>query len=153
MLTELCLRSKALWGYDNEFMQACRGELTLTASTMRSSSSWFQVAEIDGHVIGVAQVTVKGELAKLDKVFVEPTRLRSGAGKALFEWAANVARRAGALTMVVEADPNAAGFYHVWEPLTTGLHRLARYRADFFRNYNCGFNRRRFRPTARAFRS
>ncbi len=111
MLTELCLRSKALWGYDNEFMQACRGELTLTASTMRSSSSWFQVAEIDGHVIGVAQVTVKGELAILDKVFVEPTRLRSGAGKALFEWAANVARRAGALTMVVEADPNAAGFY------------------------------------------
>jgi N-acetylglutamate synthase-like GNAT family acetyltransferase len=111
MLTELCLRSKALWGYDNEFMQACRGELTLTASTMRSSSSWFQVAEIDGHVIGVAQVTVKGELAKLDKVFVEPTRLRSGAGKALFEWAANVARRAGTLTMVVEADPNAAGFY------------------------------------------
>jgi GNAT superfamily N-acetyltransferase len=109
MLTELCLRSKALWGYDNEFMQACRDELTLTASMMQSSC--FKVAEIEGHVIGVAQVTVKGELAKLDKVFVEPTRLRSGAGKALFEWAANVARRAGALTMVVEADPNAAGFY------------------------------------------
>jgi N-acetylglutamate synthase-like GNAT family acetyltransferase len=110
MLTELCFRSKALWGYDNEFMQACRDELTLTASMMQSSSC-FKVAEIDGHVIGVAQVTVKGEPAKLDKVFVEPTRLRSGAGKALFEWAANVARRAGALTMVVEADPNAAGFY------------------------------------------
>ncbi len=123
MLTELCLRSKALWGYDNEFMQACRGELTLTASTMRSSSSWFQVAEIDGHVIGVAQVTVKGELAKLDKVFVEPTRLRSGAGKALFEWAANVARRAGALTMVVEADPNAAGFYRRMGAIDDGTAR------------------------------
>ena len=56
MLTELCLRSKALWGYDNEFMQACRDELTLTASMMRSSSC-FKVAEIDGTVIGVAQVT------------------------------------------------------------------------------------------------
>jgi GNAT superfamily N-acetyltransferase len=122
MLTELCLRSKALWGYDNEFMQACRGELTLTASMMRSSSC-FQVAEIDGHVIGVAQVTVKAELAKLDKVFVEPTRLRSGAGKALFEWAANVARRAGALTMVVEADPNAAGFYRRMGAIDDGTAR------------------------------
>ena len=60
-------------------MQACRGELTLTASIMQSSS--LKVAEIGGHLVGVAQVTVKGELAELDKLFVEPTRLRSGAGK------------------------------------------------------------------------
>jgi hypothetical protein len=82
-LTDLCLRSKAVWGYDEEFMQACRGEHTLTASIMQSS--YLKVAEIGGHLVGVAQVTVKGELAELDKLFVEPTRLRSGAGKALFE--------------------------------------------------------------------
>ena len=29
-LTELCLRSKAVWGYDAAFMQACRRELTMT---------------------------------------------------------------------------------------------------------------------------
>ncbi len=109
ILTELCLRSKAVWGYDEEFMQACRGELTLTALIMRSS--YLKVAEIGGHLVGVAQVTVKGELAELDKLFVEPTRLRSGAGKALFDWATTVARDAGAVTMVIEADPDAAGFY------------------------------------------
>jgi GNAT superfamily N-acetyltransferase len=109
MMTELCLRSKAVWGYDEDFMRACRRELTLTASIMQSS--YLRVAEIDGHLIGVVQVTVKGELAELDKLFVEPTRLRSGAGKALFEWATSVARDAGAATMVVAADPNAAGFY------------------------------------------
>ena len=99
ILTELCLRSKAAWGYDEEFMQACRAELTLTASIMRSSC--LKVAEIGGHIVGVAQVTVNGELAELDKLFVEPTRLRSGAGKALFDWATTVARDGGVLFLTL----------------------------------------------------
>jgi len=109
VLTDLCLRSKAVWGYDEAFMQACQGELTLTASTMQSS--YLQVAEIGGHLVGVAQVTVKGDLAELDKLFVEPISLRSGAGKALFEWATTTARNAGAVSMVIDADPDAVGFY------------------------------------------
>jgi GNAT superfamily N-acetyltransferase len=109
ILTELCIRSKAVWGYDEEFMLACRGELTLTASIMKSSP--LKVAETDGHLVGVAQITVQGELAELNKLFVEPTHLRCGAGKALFEWAATISREAGAATMVIEADPDAAGFY------------------------------------------
>jgi len=47
---------------------------------------YLKVAEIGGHLVGVAQVTVKGEHAELDKLFVEPTRLCCGAGKALFDW-------------------------------------------------------------------
>ena len=95
-LIDLCLRSKAVWGYDEEFMQACRGDLTLdegfmqacrgdltlTASLIRPS--YVRVAEIRERLVGVAQVNVKEELAELDKLFIEPTRLRSGAGKALF---------------------------------------------------------------------
>jgi GNAT superfamily N-acetyltransferase len=108
-LTGLCLRSKAVWGYDEAFMRACRGELTLTASTMRSS--YLKVAEIGGYLVGVAQVTVKGRVAELDKLFVEPSRLRSSAGKALFEWAAMIARDRGAASMVIESDPDAASFY------------------------------------------
>jgi N-acetylglutamate synthase-like GNAT family acetyltransferase len=108
-LTELCLRSKAVWGYGEEFMQACRGELTVTASMIQSSR--FKVAEIDGHLVGAVQVTVKGELAELDKLFVEPIGLRRGAGSALFRWAIAAAREAGAETLAIEADPCAAGFY------------------------------------------
>jgi GNAT superfamily N-acetyltransferase len=108
-LTELCLRSKAVWGYDEAFMRACRAELTLTTAMMQSSG--IMVAEVDGRLVGMVQVTVKEGLAELDKLFVEPTRLRAGAGRALFEWAASIARDAGATTMVIEADPEAAGFY------------------------------------------
>jgi GNAT superfamily N-acetyltransferase len=109
ILTELCLRSKAVWGYDEDFMQACRVELTLTPAIMRSS--YIKVAEINGHLVGVAQVTINGQLAELDKLFVEPTHLRSGAGKALFGWATSIARDGGAVTMVIDADPDAVGFY------------------------------------------
>jgi hypothetical protein len=66
ILTELCLRSKAVWGCDKEFMEACRDELTLTPSTMQSSH--FKVAEIGRCLIGMAQVTVKGDTAELDKL-------------------------------------------------------------------------------------
>jgi GNAT superfamily N-acetyltransferase len=130
-LIDLCLRSKAVWGYDEEFMQACRrdltldeeqacrGDLTLTASLIRSS--YVRVAEISEHLVGVAQVNVKEELAELDKLFIEPTRLRSGAGKALFEWAVTTARDAGAATMVIDADPNAAGFYRRMGAVDDGM--------------------------------
>ena len=59
-LTELCLRSKAVWGYDEHFMEACRAELTVTPERM--NSPYFQVAESDGCVVGVAQITLRGRL-------------------------------------------------------------------------------------------
>jgi len=108
-LTELCLRSKAVWGYDEHFMEACRDELTITAEKMKSSD--FQVAESDGRVVGVAQITLKGKVAELSSLFVEPTRLRCGAGRQLFDWAKKTARSAGAAHLVIEADPYEAGFY------------------------------------------
>jgi GNAT superfamily N-acetyltransferase len=108
-LTELCLRSKAVWGYDEHFMEACRAGLTITPEMMKSSD--LQVAESDGHVVGVAQITLKGKIAELSSLFVEPDRLRCGAGRQLFDWAKRTARGAGAAHLVIEADPYAAGFY------------------------------------------
>jgi GNAT superfamily N-acetyltransferase len=108
-LTELCLRSKAVWGYDEHFMEACRAELTITPGKM--NSSYFQVAESDGRVVGVAQITLKEGIAELSSLFVEPAQLRCGAGRQLFDWAKRAARVAGAAYLVIEADPYAAGFY------------------------------------------
>jgi GNAT superfamily N-acetyltransferase len=59
----------------------------------------------------VAQVTLNDCGAELDKLFVEPPWLRSGAGRRLFGWAKEIASEAGAVTLVIEADPDAAGFY------------------------------------------
>jgi len=108
-LTDLCLRSKAVWGYDHAFINACRIELTLTPEML--SSSCAQVAERSGFIIGFAQIVSTGEVADLTKLFVEPTDLRSGVGSTLFQWAISAAREAGARTMTIEADPCAAAFY------------------------------------------
>jgi GNAT superfamily N-acetyltransferase len=108
-LTELCLRSKAVWGYDDAFMAACRRELTLTPA--RITASWVQVAELDGRLAGIAEVKSSGDTAQLEKLFVEPAMLRTGTGRKLLDWAKATARAAGATALVIEADPDAAEFY------------------------------------------
>ena len=108
-LTELCLRSKAVWGYDAAFMQACRTELAVTPAAITSSR--VQVAEIDGRLAGVAEIKSEGQIAQLEKLFVEPAMLRSGTGRKLLDWAMATARAAGAMSLLIEADPDAAPFY------------------------------------------
>jgi GNAT superfamily N-acetyltransferase len=108
-LSELCLRAKAVWGYDDAFMTACRTELTLRPAELQSTH--LQVAERETAVAGLAQVKVTDVDADLLKLFVEPALLRSGVGRLLFEWAIDTARALGAVQMIIEADPGAVPFY------------------------------------------
>jgi GNAT superfamily N-acetyltransferase len=108
-LSELCLRSKAVWGYDDAFMAACRGELTLHPDELRTT--YIQLAERDAIVVGLTQLKVANRDADLTKLFVEPALLGSGVGRLLFEWATAKARDLGAVRMMIEADPGAAPFY------------------------------------------
>src|SRR5438045_1001539 len=54
-LSELCLRSKAAWGYNVEFLEACRSELFFDQRDLQLTS--IAIAEHGGEVVGVAQVT------------------------------------------------------------------------------------------------
>ena len=108
-LSDLCFRSKAVWGYDDEFMEACRGELSFGPGDLEVTL--IAVAEHDGKPIGVAQVKVIDKDADLLKLFVEPSALRSGIGKALLVWATDVAKKLGATRLTIDADPDAAPFY------------------------------------------
>jgi hypothetical protein len=71
-LSDLCFRSKAVWGYDEEFMEACRGELSFEPRDL--ALTFIAVAEHNGKPIGVAQVKVVDREADLLKLFVESTR-------------------------------------------------------------------------------
>ena len=109
LLTDLCLRSKAVWGYDDAFMRACRTELTLSPADFARSS--LQVAVEGETIAGVVQVVVAGDDADLAKLFIAPSTLRTGVGRKLFDWAVNNARQHGARWLWIEADPDAADFY------------------------------------------
>ncbi|MDQ0463390.1 GNAT superfamily N-acetyltransferase [Caulobacter ginsengisoli] len=108
-LSDLCLRSKAWWGYDAAFLAACLGELTLTPEELDRDA--IIVAELSGRPAGVAQVAVTDREASLEKLFVEPEAIGEGLGALLFDWCAAAAAERGADHMVIESDPGAADFY------------------------------------------
>lgn len=108
-LSDLCLRSKAIWGYDAAFMEACRAELTLRDDDLRSTH--LVAAEVDGRLVGIGQVDVTDGCCDLLKLFVEPEMLGAGVGRLLFGWCCDTARGLGAREMVIESDPGAVAFY------------------------------------------
>ena len=108
-LSQLCLRSKAVWGYDEAFLEACREELSITSDDLRNT--FVQVAEDSSGILGLAQMSIDGDDADLNKLFIDPLKLRSGVGRRLFDWAAQAARSKGAVRMIIEADPGAVEFY------------------------------------------
>jgi GNAT superfamily N-acetyltransferase len=90
-------------------METCRRELSFDPLELRSTS--IVVAEEHRRIIGVAQFKVVVKKADLLKLFVEPTALRGGVGRALFVWACGRAASMGADELVIEADPDAVSFY------------------------------------------
>jgi len=108
-LTELMLRSKAYWGYDDAFMAACRDVLFVSEEMIAAGQVF--VAEYRDGVVGVAAVVDTPPDVELDACFVDPTAIGTGVGRLLVDTAKARARHAGARTMRVVSDPNAATFY------------------------------------------
>ena len=109
-LTALCLRSKAHWGYDAEFMRLCVPSLTVTE---RSIGEGRVLVAIDGtgRTAGTVSVGRDGDDAELALMFVEPAAMGGGTGRQLFEAAVALARELGYRRMTILADVNAAPFY------------------------------------------
>jgi GNAT superfamily N-acetyltransferase len=108
-LSELTLRSKAYWGYDDAFMAACREVLVVPESSIAAGE--VLVAEHDGVVVGVAAVMDEPPEVELDVCFVDPDAIGTGVGRVLVDAAKAKARALGATAMRVQSDPNAAAFY------------------------------------------
>lgn len=110
LLTDLALRSKASWGYSEQFMTDCVAALTIKEADIRSHQ--YFVLDSDGDVIGFCALRESGKDAgELADVFVDPAHLRAGHGRRLVEYAKNAARARGWHSLRVEADPNAQDFY------------------------------------------
>jgi predicted N-acetyltransferase YhbS len=111
LLTALCKRSKAHWGYDQGFMQMSEAALTITPEFIAAND--VLVAEKDGEILGVVSVAPMKQDGAFDLVhlFVEPNLVTSGIGRALFHAATDRAREHGGDTLIILSDPNAAAFY------------------------------------------
>jgi GNAT superfamily N-acetyltransferase len=108
-LSALAFASKAHWGYDDAFMEACRPELTLVSRHL--DEYVVRVAESDGEIVGFHGVERTADAPDLMWLFVVPAAIGTGVGRILLADAVVVARALGARVLRIEADPNAAAFY------------------------------------------
>ena len=109
-LGHLAFRSKAYWGYSEDFMEACRAELTLSASYLREHSAF--IIECDQTVAGFYTLErLSHTEVELGYLFVEPSMIGKGYGRKLIDHAKEHARSLGYESMIIQSDPNAVRFY------------------------------------------
>lgn len=108
-LRALAHRSKAHWPYSAEFLDRVRPLLALEPADVAADEVW--VLEEDGEVAGWHRVTLRGNHAELEDLWLEPRWIRTGRGRLLFEHAVAVARSHGARHLDWDAEPFAEAFY------------------------------------------
>lgn len=116
-LTELGLRSKAMWGYPDSFMAACREEMTLDAATLSDPACEWQVAEAAGEIrgyYGLSPLPDSPQTLDLTALFVDPECSGRAIGWQLLDHAVRTAVHRGATEIRIESDPNAERFYRKW---------------------------------------
>jgi len=109
-LSDLALRSKAHWGYDAVFLEACRAELAITPTRIANEEIWKAVDD-SGRLLGFYALDIENGDGEIMDVFVEPSAIGDGVGRALFDHMFERAKTLGCRTLFVDADPNAEGYY------------------------------------------
>jgi GNAT superfamily N-acetyltransferase len=111
-LSDLCVRSKAVWGHNETFMFLARPALAVSPEQIDAGDVWV-ATDAQGSVAGLVALGPGNQphALDLDKLFVEPRRIRAGVGRRLLRHAIAEASRRGAQRLTILSDPFAAGFY------------------------------------------
>jgi N-acetylglutamate synthase-like GNAT family acetyltransferase len=109
VLSALALRSKAYWGYDTAFLEACRAELSISAAEVERLR--IAVAEEAAEIVGFYALGGAPPEGELMFLFVEPARIGAGVGRTLWRHCLVTAVRVGLARVRIESDPFAEGFY------------------------------------------
>jgi GNAT superfamily N-acetyltransferase len=110
LITTLGLRSKAHWGYSQEFMDACRHQFVLADEVILAGNVF--VLEEGGIIQGYSTLEHHDEqTALLGDLFIEPSAIGKGYGAKLWQHIKAEAMKRGYTRLLVESDPNALAFY------------------------------------------
>jgi len=108
-LSDLALRSKATWGYSPQFIAACQSALRLSPQFIDAVPVF--LLEVEGMMAGFYALENWNDQADLTFFFIEPSFIRQGWGRVLWEHAIQSAARMGYSSLRIESDPNAEAFY------------------------------------------
>lgn len=109
-LSALAVRSKGYWGYDDQFMATCARELTWSETELATLVIWVAESQA-GILLGFCELRHADGVLELDALYVDPSAMGQGAGKALWDKAEEAAREGAARAIGLDADPHAVGFY------------------------------------------
>jgi GNAT superfamily N-acetyltransferase len=116
-LTEIAYAAKRHWGYPERWIESWRDTLTIRAEFIAANVAW--CAMEDARAVGFYLLTNESDGLHLDHLWIVPSAMGRGIGRALFEHAVEQARALGGRALEIEADPNAEGFYR-----RMGAHRV-----------------------------
>jgi len=117
-VSDLAVRSKAHWGYDEDFLAGSRIQLAVRPDEVARRR--VTVAERDGLVVGFYALEGEPPVGVLDLMFVDPDHLRGGVGRLLFAHAVSTAREVGLTAFTIDSDPFAEAFYLAMGAVRTG---------------------------------
>lgn len=108
-LSAIAQAAKAHWGYPAHWLQQWREQLTVTPKFLQETDTF--TARLNRELIGFYALVRGEESLNLEHLWVAPPWLGRGFGRRLFTHAIEHARRRGAPSLTIEADPHAEAFY------------------------------------------
>ncbi len=108
-LSAIALAAKRHWGYPERWIERWRSQLTIEPGEI--AGGLFFVAEELGRAVAFCALSSELEGAWLEHLWVHPSAMGSGLGRALLERALAHAAAQGATAVALEADPHAEPFY------------------------------------------
>jgi GNAT superfamily N-acetyltransferase len=108
-LTEVAHAAKRHWNYPESWIAAWRDILTIRPAFIAANVAY--VAVENNRAVGFYVLTTQSDGIHLDHLWLLPSSMNRGIGRALFQHATAEAARLGFDSIAIEADPNAEGFY------------------------------------------
>ena len=109
-ISALMRQSKAYWGYNAKQIEEWHDELTMTVDYIENNHVC--VATKESELCGMCSFrNFSNDKVQVDGLFIAPSKIGSGVGSALLKYCIDSAIKSGASTIVLDADPNAEGFY------------------------------------------
>ena len=110
LLSDLSVRSKAYWGYDDAFIQDAVADLTL--EPIHIENGMVYVSEYQDQIIGYNAFCID-DAPEMTALFVEPDFIGKGIGFGLWEHAVNFAKEQKWSKFKIVADPFAAEKFYL----------------------------------------
>jgi GNAT superfamily N-acetyltransferase len=108
-LTELAVRAKSHWGYEEAFLEGARGDLTIDEDTIGEATIW--VLERAGVRLGFYGLIGPPPAGRLEWMFLEPHAIGRGYGRLMWNQAIEQASALGYSELTIESDRFAEPFY------------------------------------------